>query len=491
MNMTMIKRIFAIIFIGFFSISASSQNYIINTDNFNSFEINQALDVFLHQADSSYIELKGSNVNLSKVHIDNDDDHLTINVEGAGNKNAKIHLYSKEYTNIRLANASSLSSIGQIKGEKLKIEALGASDCQLSLDYNDVIVVLSGASDMKIYGRVNNFDISVGGASDFDSYGTKNLNTKVQASGASDVYVNPDSSLIADLTGASTLAFKKEPNLKIINSSASSDYGQRDNSAEKVEFNDMSFYENGDTVRIDMGNGKRVIIIIDGENGVTINTNKKLKRKFIGNWSAVELGVNGYSTPKGSINMPKEYEFLELKYENSRVFNLNFMQQSINIINNKFGFVTGMGLRWLNYRFSNNVILSGDSTKIYAYYDNSPDKSYSKSKLTAWYLTIPMIFEFQTNAHHNSRSFHIGVGLIGGFKLGSHSKQVYTSSGSGKQKNKTRDNFHLQPFVLDATTRIGWGPINLFATYSLIDMFRRDRGPELRPFTLGVILPFT
>ena len=104
---------------------------------------------------------------------------------------------------------------------------------------------------------------------------------------------------------------------------------------------------------------------------------------------------------------------------------------------------------------------------------------------------LPLLLEYQTNSHHRANSFHIGIGVIGGIRLGSHTKQEYTTTGGGKQKQKIKDSFHLQPFILDATARIGWGPINLFATYSLISMFRQDRGPELRPFTLGLILPFT
>lgn len=485
-------QILSIIFISLFSFAAMAQNgVIINTGTFTSFKISQPLDIYLHQSDSSYIELKGSDVNVDKVSINNIDKHLAIEVSGSGNINSKIHVYSKEYTGMSISSASDIHTIGQLKGTELSIEASGASDCSLSIDYNKVTISLSGASDLSIYGRADELIVKVSGASDFDAYGAKNTNTSIIASGSSDVSVNPDSNLVAEITGASELRYKKEPAHKTISSTGASEYQQSSNTGDYVEFNDMSVSEDGDTVRIDLGNGKREIVIIDGESGVKIKSKKNNRNKFKGNWAGIELGVNGYMTPNGSINMPAGYDFLELQYENSRNFNLNFMQQSFNIAGNKFGFVTGMGFRWLNYRFANNVILSGDSTEIYGYNDVDPSRAYSKSKLTGWYLMVPMIFEFQTNSHHRSNSFHLGVGVIGGVKLGSHTKQVYTTSGGGKQKQKIRDSFHLQPFVLDATARIGWGPINLFATYSLIEMFRTDRGPDLRPFTVGLILPFT
>ena len=471
-------------------INTKAQNKIqISTSDFSSFEINQPLDVYIHQADSSYIELKGNNVNADKVHINNKEGHLVIQLSGAANMNAVIHIYTKDYKGIQLRSSSDLHTIGQIKGDELFVETSSASDCNLNLDYNHLIAKVSGASDLSIYGRAEVLDLEISGASDFDSYGAKNTTTRLHAVGSSDVNVNPDSSLIADLSGASELRYKNEPAHKSINSTGASEYSQKSNTGDTVSFNNMGVYENGDTVRIDLGNGKRQLVIVDGNDGVKIKTHRGNRAQFRGNWAGVELGVNGYMTPNGEINMPTGYEFLELKYENSRNFNLNFFQQSFNIAGNKFGFLTGLGFRWLNYRFANDVVLSGDSSTVYGYHDVDPTRSYTKSKLTAWYLTMPLLFEYQTNSHHLSNSFHIAVGVIGGLRLGSHSKHVFTTTGGGKQKN--RDAFHLQPFVLDATARVGWGPINLFATYSLIDMFRQDRGPELRPFTVGIILPFT
>jgi len=73
----------------------------------------------------------------------------------------------------------------------------------------------------------------------------------------------------------------------------------------------------------------------------------------------------------------------------------------------------------------------------------------------------------------------------------SHTKQLYYSDGSGKNKPKVFDDFYLQPFSLDATARIGWGPLNLYANYSLVQMFRAGKGPELYPFSIGLIMPFS
>ena len=485
-------RILSIIILSLFSFISFAQNsVIIKTGSFTSFSTDQALDLSIHQSDSSYIKVVGNNIDIDKIDLNNNNGHLIIRVHGTSIINSNIHIYTKEFKGIDISSAADLHSVGQINGDQLKVEISGASDAKLSIDYKTVDVFLSGASDLSIYGHMEELNLQASGASDFDSYGAKNTTSNVKASGSCDIKVNPDSNLIAELSGASELSFKTEPAHKAISTSGSSEYGQKSNSGEVVELNNMSVYESGDTVRIDLGNGHRKIVIIDGDEGVRIKTKRGNHHQFKGNWAGIELGVNGYLTPQGSLNMPAGFEFMELKYEKSTNFNINFLQQSFNLAGNRFGLVTGLGIRWVNYRFSNNIVLSGDSAQIYGYHDTDPQKSYAKSKLTASYLTLPIIFEFQTNAHHRSNSFHLGVGVIGGVRLASHSKQVYTTPGGGKQKQKVHDSFHLQPFILDATARIGWGPINLFATYSLIDMFRQDRGPELRPFTVGIILPFT
>ena len=67
----------------------------------------------------------------------------------------------------------------------------------------------------------------------------------------------------------------------------------------------------------------------------------------------------------------------------------------------------------------------------------------------------------------------------------SHTKQVYFIDGK-KQKDKDFQDFHLHPFRYDATARIGWGRLNLFASYALNSMFKEGKGPELTPFALGI-----
>ena len=44
----------------------------------------------------------------------------------------------------------------------------------------------------------------------------------------------------------------------------------------------------------------------------------------------------------------------------------------------------------------------------------------------------------------------------------------------------------MQPFRFNAAVRVGYGRVNLFATYSLNQMFREGAGPELHMVSVGI-----
>jgi hypothetical protein len=201
---------------------------------------------------------------------------------------------------------------------------------------------------------------------------------------------------------------------------------------------------------------------------------------------------------------------MDLRMTKSIAVNLNFFEQNVALSKNqKWGFVTGLGLEWHNYRFSRNTRLNSDSSFLIGYIDQGI--SIRKTKLTTLHLTVPVLFEFQTNHRHKKNSFHVGAGMVIGARLSSHTKKYYNelnkdfeiaryNPATGKyeteflatspshSKGKTFDDFFLQPFKFDATVRIGWGFINLFATYSVNQMFQKDKGPELYPWTIGITL---
>ncbi|MDE5422965.1 PorT family protein [Ancylomarina sp. DW003] len=259
--------------------------------------------------------------------------------------------------------------------------------------------------------------------------------------------------------------------------------------------NFADFEDDSDTTKIRIG--RKQINIIDGWHGTRIRIEKVRKwdpetktyvqPKFRGHWSGFEMGINSFANSDYS-NYSAEYDdFMDLNLVKSIAVNLNFLQYDISLQKDKntIGLVTGMGLEWNNYRFDQDITLKEVDGMIYPDPIN-PDWSVKKSKLTSLYLTVPLLMEFQIPVKNDHR-IHLSAGLVGGLRLGTHTKIKYKKKGN-THKDKDRDDYNLQAFRYSAQVRLGYRAINLFATYGMTDFFRNNKGPELTPFTIGLTL---
>ena len=219
---------------------------------------------------------------------------------------------------------------------------------------------------------------------------------------------------------------------------------------------------------------------------------------FKGHWSGIELGLNNYLNKDYSLSLNSNEEFMSLDASRSMDFNLNFVQHSFGILGNRFGLVTGLGFEFNNYFFRHNNSINTDAQGNIVsrmYYDNNNNEiNLEKTKLTMTFLTVPVLFEFQfPGALSHSHRVRMAVGVIGGLKLGSHTKVVYEQSGD-KKKDKNHDDFSINPFRYGFTARVGYKRINIFSNFYPVSLFEKEtflisrwlrtRMYVLRPFLL-------
>jgi hypothetical protein len=232
------------------------------------------------------------------------------------------------------------------------------------------------------------------------------------------------------------------------------------------------------------------------------------KGKYNGHWAGVDLGWNGYVNSDFNMTFPSNLKYLDLNSSRSLTVNLNPVEVNLNIAKNHFGLTSGLGFTFNNYYFSNSTLLVHDSAALVAYrlVDQNGNKADMKvNKLTELWLTVPVLFEFQTNSGIKWNSFHVTLGAVGGVRLCAYTKQqfysryttYYMQDDNGKnigsvyvdnRFTRTHSQYHLNPFKLDATVRIGWSFLNFFANYTVTQMFQKDQGPELYPWAIGITL---
>lgn len=454
---------------------------------FTVLRVGGAFNVYFTQKDETSLVLEADENLMDKIETSVSGNLLNITTRNIKNATTlNIYLSSPKLEEINISGAATIQSENTITVTELRIYASGAAEVELEVDVENLNTKATGASEVKISGNAGQHTVVASGAADVKAAKLITNSTDANASGASHVSINATEEVNTSSSGAGNISVSGNPEI-YSNEQRIGTYNSNDNpKVESWRDGDVTTVKvggvvvevtDGDSTKVAIGNHS---LVVDEDGNVEWKRNKI--NKFKGHWAGFDMGVNGYVDKDFDINMPEGYEFLTLKYEKSIDVNINFFEQNINLIDNKLGLVTGLGLRWNNYRFSNNVILNPDSMPIYGYRDNTRD--WRKSKLVVNYLTLPLMLEYQTNRFSRSNSFHISAGAMLGWRYSTHTKMLYFEN--GRQKPKQFDSFNINPFRYDAMVRIGWGVINLYATYSMNTLFKDGSGPELYPFAIGI-----
>lgn len=487
-------------------------------NNFSQIEVSGAFKVEISQSEQYFVKIET-------------DDNLFNNIE-VKVRNGKLELGSKnirKYTKmtamigmpnlsaLEASGATAVSSDNTFTGESLVLSISGASKANLKLDYNSIETTLSGASKINLEGQAESHLAQISGASKLDAGQLQTTSTILHASGASKAHLWAQDHLETHTSGAAKVQMDHTPEVWFSNGKQMS--GQSDTKVvlsrpgyadtTRVNIGDLNIEViDGDNVTVNVA-GRRIIVDEDGNVDIK-KKNKEKKRKFNGHWAGLELGFNGLLTPDFSMNYPKEHSYLDLRMEKSINVNLNFFEQNIPLNKARnVGLVSGLGLSWNNYRFGNNVYITPDSATLKGYIMD--DVSVRKSKITNLYLTVPLLFEVQSKGTRNAEKLHFAAGVIGGWRIRTHSKIYYNEpnkefrlrdpetgalspvikrspDATNRAIVKKYDSFHMAPLKLDATLRAGWGIVNIYANYSITSLFIEDRGPELYPFSVGLVL---
>jgi hypothetical protein len=258
-----------------------------------------------------------------------------------------------------------------------------------------------------------------------------------------------------------------------------------------------------DTIRINeqifiIGNGigKSLDKIIDeGVKDVDIkkigyslkNTFKKKPKKVSTSWFGFDIGFAGYNdqTNYSSVEaqnflrpaslVPNRAGNYALRTSRVSNFNLWFFMQRLSVVKSVVNLKYGLGIESNNY-FLKTGITYVDGADVY-----TTDKGsiFSKNKLVANYLTVPLMVNINTNPTKVKKGFQISAGVSGGYLIGARQKQ---KSASGMDKNKT--DFNLEQFKLAYVGELGLGPVKLYGSYSMTPLHKY--GLNQFPYTVGI-----
>lgn len=262
---------------------------------------------------------------------------------------------------------------------------------------------------------------------------------------------------------------------------------------------DSTGKEPRDTTRI--GN---ILIIKKGgkKNGkdstITINRTTKGKSGITTQWFVFDLGISNYidetnyaNTGDFLVNRPGAPEFSEsdFKLRGGKSINVNiwFFMSKLNLIKQNVNLKYGLGLELNNYRYrsaisyrENGIVpYSGgmETNKPFIFRDSI---SFTKNKLAADYLTVPVMLNFTTTPANSRKAIGFSVGVSAGYLYSQRNKQK--SEERGKKKNK--GDYDMERFKFSYVGELKMGPVTLYGSYSPKSIY--ENSLDMRPYTIGV-----
>jgi hypothetical protein len=230
------------------------------------------------------------------------------------------------------------------------------------------------------------------------------------------------------------------------------------------------------------GNFKKTRISIEKEP-------KKLK-PVTTNWWIFDLGFanlidntnqsNIQTMSANNSNAIRTPNSRDLKLNNAKSSNVNIwiVQQKVDLYKHIWNLKYGIGIEMFNFRFEQPISFSNTPGN-YVYFDNV---TFSKNKLFVEYLTVPVQINYQANPQNN-KSFYASLGFSAGYLVQSRTKQISEERG----KKKVNGNFNLNNFKASTIGELGIGPIRLYGSYSLTNLFDKQLSNfEMNPYAIGL-----
>lgn len=455
------------------------------TPTFTGIEAAGIFNVIITDNATTKIIVETSTENQSNITVEVKNDKLALSTNGKSIKNGKVNVYidAPVINSIKLSGSAELTTNGELIEDKLTIEMSGAAEGDMQLKVTELATKLSGAAELKLTGTALNHSTTISGAAELKSIDLKTENTTAKLSGAGHGKVNVKNELNAKISGAASISFKEDPAIKNIDVTGAGSVTKKEEDTEIAKA-EMNANGDSDTTRFKFKN--KNIIIVDGNNAKNDSIKKQKNASRWYHWAGVELGFNGMLNSKNGTDLGANYSFMANNYGRSYHMGLNFFEKGFSLYKHKINVVTGAGLEFANYSFKNNVTLLPDTNQLATI---STGIKYDKNKLRANYITVPLLLDFNTSKKEK-HNWHLTAGIIGAWRYGAFTKQVYQQNGHNV-KNKVKDDYTLNDFKFSATVRAGYRGLNVFANYGLNTLFNKTNNPDIYPVTVGItVIPF-
>ncbi len=463
------KKIILALSIAFLSILVFAQNKI-SIPNFNKLVVPANFDIKLIKSDSNFLSFNETDLNkfssnyLNKGFIVNNN---TLTFDLAEYNDAipvNIIVYTNSLQELKLeGNAKiKMGNDSIFKTASFSIYADGATKSDLNLDVEKLKAEINGASKLTLDGKATEGKIEVTGASKVNAIGMAFENLDAEANGASKIAATVKNNLKAEASGVSRIEFAGNPKNVDKNVSGAS-------KIEKV---------NNDEIDEDSAQVKNEISI----------KHKKHSNDMTEAFGGFEFGVGTFVTPNMNTTLDPANKYLETNLGSSWRFAINFGDFDLPIIKGYLALTSGFGFSFDHYGFKNkDTLINGENTKVLEF--KATDATLTTSRLSQFNLTIPVLIKLNSSYNVNDNCFYVATGVIINYTVGNSIYTEYSNNGVEYEKRYSSD-FFVNKFRADATLRIGYNHVSVFANFGLVPMFETAKVADTRTMQTGLAFNF-
>lgn len=204
-------------------------------------------------------------------------------------------------------------------------------------------------------------------------------------------------------------------------------------------------------------------------------------RRYAAHWAgfgfgfcnAVQTSTGGLNGVEGvSTNMGRSYELF-----------FNFASAGYRL-GGGFGVFTGLGVDWRNFRMDNGERFVKTDNKVHLEdYPEGAEVQFSRFKMFS--ITVPFMVEWQSSARN---AFFVNLGPVVNLNTYASYKTRYKVDGR-KVKEMIHD-VHQLPVSVDFMAQVGCSAMSFYVKYSPCRLVQEAYGPEMHPFSCGLVLQF-
>ena len=380
-----------------------------------------------------------------------------------------VNSVSINLSNLNQVESNDASSMNLSGGMSKGFEAVANDASMLNIDgdLDKVVAQSNDAATINLSGSCSSLNVTSNDAASINAGGMKSAYVVAKSYDVSNVTVYGQKNIDTQINDQSNIEILKEAN---------------ENAEEGMEIteNEVEIENEGD-VYMEEG---------DLQFGKDMEKWGKKKLKWRPDqrvWSGIELSMVGFSDKFGSFSVADADKLWKIE-QPSLSIHLNLVEDKFKLGTEYIKLVTGVGFQWDILRLKEDINLINTRDSVTAVLSTFGELE--KNTLVLGQLTIPCLLNFNTKPG-SKKNFHIDAGIVMGIRFKQRQKQEISTSYKVDSESKVKSQFHQNPIDFTGTVRLGIGSWSVFGMYDLATLYKKNEGPQLNVWNVGVtIVPF-